>query len=177
MRSKFRLYFIDDNGGGFSWLSGLFTIGEIYITSVAGLVDKALAEETKKGKKIDEMFIIGHGAPGWQGVGAGKGETADPNGEKSLEVDDATGKLKGAAETQLNRLKGHFAPGAVVTLGGCEVAKGTEGQKLLRAVSKALGGVPVQGGDVAQHSISPGSEGNVIRCNDATCWVQSAAWW
>lgn len=175
MRDKFRLYFIDDNGGGFTWLSGLFSVGEIYITSVTSLVNRAL-HATKDGKRIDEMFIIGHGSPGWQGVGAGKGEEDDPDGRKSLEVDAATDNLKGTAEAQLNRLKGKFAPAAVVTLGGCEVAEGAEGQELLRAVSKALGGVLVQGGDATQHAISPGSEGNVIRCNVATCWVHSAAW-
>jgi hypothetical protein len=90
-------------------------------------------------------------------------------------IDQAKGKLVGDAETQLARLRGRFAPEAVVTLGGCEVAKGDKGKALLRRISTVLGNVRVEGGDAEQNAL-PGMEGNVVRCMGNTCWVQATAW-
>src|SRR5262249_55692622 len=94
----------------------------------------------------------------------------DWTGRRSLRLDPTTWLLVGEAEKELNRLKSKFAPGAIVTLGACSVAKGEFGQYLLRRVSSALGGVIVQGGEHSQ-SIAYVLKGPVIRCQGDTCWV------
>jgi hypothetical protein len=159
----------DDNG--FSWVSGALRFGELDATSVNDMVTKVIAEAGSK--QIKHLYIIGHAAPGDQSVGAG--QSVDPSGDKALTIDTGTGQLVGRAETELLRLSGKFAPEAVITLGGCNVAKGEQGKALLKRISKLLGNVRVQGSDSTQRPL-PGMEGNVIRCQGDTCWVQSANW-
>jgi hypothetical protein len=160
----------EDNG--FDWVSGALSLGELDVTSVRDMAIKVIARAGAA--KIRSLYVVGHASPGNQSVGAGK--IADATGMRSLVLDPATGKLAGAGEGELARLRGRFAPKAVVTLGGCEVAKGPGGIALLRRISAVLGDVRVQGGDRLQRLL-PGMEGNVIRCLGAVCWVQSAAWW
>jgi hypothetical protein len=156
---------------GFDWLNAFFRPGNLNVTSVNDMVTKVLAQSG--GRPIRSLYIIGHAAPGDQSVGAG--QAVDSTGTKTLVIDPSTGQLAGNAEAELARLVGHFAPGAVVTLGGCEVAKGSAGQALLQRVSTVLGGIPVDGGDRLQR-LTPGMEGNVIRCEGQTCRVYSKAW-
>ena len=159
----------DDNG--FDWIAGAVRTGELDVISVNDMVSKVIAR--CEGKKIQHLYVIGHAAPGDQSVGAG--QAVDTTGQKALTIDEGKGKLFGDAETHLARLRGKFAPEAVVTLGGCEVAKGEKGKALLRRISTVLGNVRVEGGDTLQNAL-PGMEGNVIRCMGNTCWVESAAW-
>lgn len=146
----------------------------ISVNSVEDLVSKALAELGKyPDAYLGEIGINGHGAPGLQAVGCGK--TYDHSGITSLQVDGVSGKLKGKAAEALGRLTGKFdTEYAVLTLYGCMVARSmgmVDGKEMLRAVSKALGGVRVQAGDELQWPIVPGMEGNVWECVGDTCRI------
>jgi hypothetical protein len=163
---------VEDSGGddnGFDWWSGFFRTGELDVTSVNAMVTKVLAR--CQGKPIRTLEIVGHAAPGSQSVGAG--QASDRTGAKVLEIRMATGTLLGDAETQLLRLRGKFAPEAVITLGGCEVAQGPQGKALLQRISTLLGNIAVQGSEHEQNPL-PGMEGNVIRCKGNSCWVVQA---
>src|SRR5262249_17963492 len=116
------------------------------------------------------LEIVGHASAGSQSVGAG--QSSDRTGAKVLEVQMGTGKLLGAAEAQLLRLRGNFAAEAILTLGGCEGAQGPQGKALLKRISTLLG-VAVQGSEHEQNPL-PGMEGNVVRCRGNTCWVVQA---
>jgi hypothetical protein len=104
-----------------------------------------------------------------------------------------------------------FAPGAVVTLGGCQVAAMTSitvdvplaqlredakaagvpiskwniderypkvpGTRLLKDVSEAIGGVPVQAGTEDQRYLIPGMSGNVWRCWPDHAKNMGSGWW
>jgi hypothetical protein len=152
---------------GFDWWEGAFHIGELDVISVNDMVTKVIARAG--GRQIRGLTIIGHGAPGFQSVGAGQG--ADTGG-RSLNIDPATNLLRGDGERELSRLSGRFAPGAVITLGGCRVAEGAVGRALLQRISTLLGNVIVEGAEVIQNPL-PGMEGTVIRCRGNACWVHA----
>jgi len=154
---------------GFNWWSGFYRTGELDVTSVSDMVTKVIAEAGSN--QIRHLEIVGHAAPGDQSVGAG--QAVDLTGNKSLTLDTSTGKLYGKAEEQLLRLSSKFAPEAVITLGGCEVAKGEKGKALLKRISVLLGNVRVQGSEHTQYA-KDGMEGTVIRCMGETCWVQQS---
>ena len=173
-----RLYVIDGAGGFIDnpvdWIDSLFTIGDIKVVSVADMANKVLAV-TSSGRKIENLFIGGHGSPGFQSLGCGSG--ADSTGAKSLQVDSGTGALLGTAGVELGRIRPYFNKTAIVTLGGCEVGAGSEGPALLKAVSAALGGIRVQAGTADQRPFLPGMEGSVVRCTPAGCETLSGGWW
>lgn len=172
-----RIYvYVIDGGQGLldnpvDWIDSLLTIGDVTVTSVEDMVKKV---EGKLGKSaIQNLFIGGHGAPGYQSVGAGT--SRDRTGSKSLQVDPGTGRLKGAADQLLRRLAGRFAKDALVTLGGCQVGKD---KKLLEAVSAAFSNVAVQAGSDNQRPLVPGMEGNVVRCKGTACSnLGGGSWW
>jgi hypothetical protein len=159
------------NHGALEFL--LFTVGDILVVSVADMVDKVLDRAGKK--KISNMFVGGHGSPGWQSVGAGSGD--DTTGTKSLQIDAATGGLMGTATRSLNRLIDHFDSEAIVTLGGCNVGASPDGPPMLKAVSVAIGGIPVQAGVDTQRPLVPGMEGKVIRCTPNAETNVGSSWW
>ncbi len=170
------IYVIDGSqgllGNPVDWLDSLFTINEILVVSVSDMVNK-IETRLGRGRKIQNLFIGGHGAPGYQSVGAGSGW--DTTGAFSLQVDSSNGLLLGTAEAQMNRLGRNFAPNAIVTLGGCQVGRDTI---LLKAVSKSLGSVPVQAGTANQRPLVPGMEGAVIRCTStSTCTNMGTSYW
>jgi hypothetical protein len=137
------------------------------------MVDKVLARIDTN--KIANMFIAGHGAPGYQSVGSGA--NWETTGTKSLQVDSSTGLLMGSAGKSLNRLIDKFTSDAIVTLGGGRVAGSPGGPPMLQAVSRAIGGIPVQGGVDTQRPLVPGMEGHIIRCTPTTVTDVGTSWW
>lgn len=168
------IYVVDGSEGLFSnpadWLDSLFTVGDVTVSSVEDMVKKV--EKRLGTSRIQNLFIGGHGSPGYQSVGAGS--TWDSSGAKSLQVDASTGKLKGVAHGLLRRLAPRFVKGALVTLGGCQVGRD---DKLLKAAAAALG-VPVQAGKDNQRPLLPGMEGDVVRCDATACRnLGGGSWW
>jgi hypothetical protein len=76
---------------------------------------------------------------------------------------DAGGNTVGPSKLAqvLAPLRPRFAPGATVMLEGCTVG---QAERLLAAVSAALGGVPVSGGSNYQRPTIPGIEGYIRTC-------------
>jgi hypothetical protein len=140
--------------------------GEIRVTSVSDMVTKAIA--AAEGKLIRRLYVLGHGASGDQSVGSG--QSFDPTGSYCLALRSDEFKLRGDAEAHLQRLKGRFTSDAVVTLGGCYVAKGDKGKALLMRVSSLLENVSVDASESLQKPW-PGMEGIVVRCNRDVCRV------
>ncbi len=174
LRSRLYIYAID---GGQSlwddpadWIEGALTVGEIYHTSVKDMVSKIIKHIGSS--RIQNLLISGHGSPGYQSVGAGT--SWDTTGNKSLQLEPGTMYLLGDAEMHLRSLNNHFAPGAIVTLGGCEVGKDLD---LVKAVSMALDGRPVQAGTANQRPLVPGMEGHVIRCSARRCDDLGSSYW
>jgi hypothetical protein len=170
--------FVLDGGQGIiddpvNWIDGLFTVNEVTVTSVDDMVKKVLARVGAS--SIKNLVISGHGAPGYQGVGSGSAWNA--SGDKSLQVDSTTGKIKGTSDKALRRLASKFTKDALVTLGGCQVGKGTAGSDLLKAVSDCFG-VPAQAGTDNQRPFLPGMEGDCIRCDAKKCSnLGGGSWW
>jgi hypothetical protein len=139
---------------------------DIKVWSVLDMINKAMSVASKRAAKIKNLYINGHGAPGYQSVGAGT--KWDSDGEKSLQVEqDGSnwGQLKGVASwAGLGMLSEHLADDAVVTLSGCEVAAGGQGKALLRAVATTMS-VWVQAADAKQFAWIPGWEGRVWKCS------------
>jgi hypothetical protein len=178
---KLELAFVDATArlGNSLWIDEIGHPGSQRVADVTDVVVQALAalRRAGDGSQIKSMYITGHGLPGYQGVGAGV--LRDITGERSLQVNPATGRLLGTAGGRLALFHGRFSNDAIVTLGGCQVALGAAGQELLKAISRALGGVPVQAADGNQTGF-PGMEGNVWRCVNDVCRIVSKkhhSWW
>ncbi|NJD06014.1 MAG: hypothetical protein FIA97_05895 [Methylococcaceae bacterium] len=174
--SRLYIYVLDGGQGVLddpvSWIEGVFTVNEVTVTSVDDMVTKVLARIGSS--SIQNLFISGHGAPGYQGVGGG---TAwDYSGNKSLQVDPVTGKLKGTSEQLLRKLSPKFTKEAIATLGGCKTGNGPQGEALLKAVADCFG-IPVQAGTDNQRPFVPGMEGDVIRCDSTKCSNLGGSWW
>jgi hypothetical protein len=120
-------------------------------------------------KKIRTLQIHGHGCPGEQGVAYSS--TADSTGTRYL-MCDSRGDLMG--EGYYMKLLGpYFLPKGRIYLGGCNVAVGPEGARLLKAISKAVRrtGVPVYtfASESWQNPWLPGYEGidgGMVRYSD-----------
>jgi hypothetical protein len=148
------------------------------VSSVKDMVSQVL--KTAGGNKIERLIIAGHGAPAFQSVGCG--QKGDTSGDRSLQLSGTKGKLLGDAASAIPKLAGRFTNNGIVTLSGCQVA-GEEthyysgvavpvhGPDLLRAVSRALGGISVEAGTFYQNTLSLIPLGNLIRCNDDSCKV------
>lgn len=157
--------------------AGQIYLGFSYISvgSVEEMVNKLIARAGSE--QIESLFIVGHGGPGRQGVGCGRG-TGDDDGDKSLKYDlGASGyhELLGGAKKHLRRLRSKFTDDAVVALGGCSVAQGDAGKKLLSLISFETNTF-VEAGDQDQSPLLPGWEGNVVRCYQNTHWVAKSKW-
>jgi hypothetical protein len=109
----------------------MFTTGEIEPYSVWDMVSKVMKKAG--GNKIRTLQIHGHGCPGVQGVAYST--SLDGTGNRAL-VTDTAGNLVGQGQ-YLSHLAPYFMPNARIHLGGCHVAKGADGERLLRAVSRA----------------------------------------
>lgn len=155
------------------WLNSLFTINDILHTSVDDMVTKILGRLASD-QVIANLFIGGHGAPGYQSVGAGTGW--DTSGARSLQCDPTdTTRLRGTAHGDMRRISSRFTSDAIVTLGGCKVG---QDDTLLQAVSGVLGGIAVQAGKDNQRPLFPGMEGDVVRCTGTGCTnLGGGSWW
>jgi hypothetical protein len=160
--STWDLTLFGDNYINFWW--------SVRVKSVQDMVSKVM--DAVGNKKISSLVIIGHGSPGFQGVGCGKG--SDPTDEKSLNVESTTGKLTGNAEHYMGLLKPKFETGAIVSLGGCATGAKNDGEILLKRLALILG-VKVEAGIDTQR-LSPGFEGRVRRCDSNTCTLMPASW-
>jgi hypothetical protein len=140
--------------------NSLFLRGAVTITSINDMVEKIISKASEEGglNTIYRLNIRGHGAEGAQAVGGG--------------IDRIPGKyLDTSVLTEysdiLGRLRPYFRKDAVVTLHGCEVAKGETGSIFLKKFSVILG-VSVQAGENPQYPLF-GLEGQVKRCTPIAC--------
>lgn len=174
---KLYIYVIDGSEGFWSnpvdWLDSALTIGDITVISVPDMVRK-VTDRLGPGRKIQNLFIGGHGSPGYQSVGAGTSH--DSSGMRSLQCDPADPtKLRGVADTSMRALASRFTSDAIITLGGCRTGADN---RVLTAVSNAVGGLRVQAGTANQRPFVPGMEGTVVRCRRASCSNMSGrSWW
>jgi len=119
------------DSGGFYQLS-MGTTGEIEPRDVWDMISKIMQKVGNK--KIRTLQIHGHGCSGQQGVAYSS--TMDGTGTRTL-LADSRGNLVG--DGQYMKLLGpYFLPHGRIYLGGCNVAVGTAGANLLKAISKAV---------------------------------------
>jgi hypothetical protein len=164
----FSVYIQDANNWGDNFLWAIGEDNVIRVDGVRDMCDKIKHLWNSMPGNIASLSIDGHGSPGFQAVGAGT--DGDNTGEKALFVNpDIPQLLWGPASTLFLNMRDMFENDAVVSLIGCQVAKGEKGLQLLRAVSFALN-VSVQGGEKDQRLL-PGWEGDVYRCYRNTCWI------
>jgi hypothetical protein len=90
----------------------------------------AIIQKAGSTHSIDVLRIYAHGRPGAINIAGGQIDAQDELSGIGL---DSLAALK----PQLQALTSYFAPGARVELLGCEVARGSDGEKLLLA----LGGI------------------------------------
>ena len=150
------------------WLTSATTWNDIAVKSVRDMVDKVLARAKGHGGagSIYRLNIYGHAGPGNQSVGSGRGSAPG----KTITATNVT-----KYRPILSRLKPYFAADGMVTLHGCEVAKGKIGTSLLKSLS-GIFGVPVQGGVKNQRPLIPGMEGDVKRCTPVKCTKHGSTW-
>jgi hypothetical protein len=139
------------------------------------------------GQCIQILQIDGHGAPGFQSIGMGRGWLDTPDG-KSIDSgyfdftfaelqnlarghNEAAGIAASYLDTlmQLQRLRPFFLSGALAELHGCHVGNGPEGRKLLRGLSNLWGGITVAAGENLQFAISMQLTGPLLRCTPVEC--------
>jgi hypothetical protein len=165
MADTLNLCVTDSNGFGLFDYRFLNRIGNgenVWVSSVMDMINNVQYIANSRGVKIANLYINGHGAPGWQAVGAGTG--SDDSGQYSLQVDEY-GQLKGvAASCILPTISSYLTDDAMVTLSGCNVACEADGKALLRAMAAALG-VWVQAADATQYAWIPGWEGHVWKAS------------
>ncbi len=137
------VHYVAPDEGAVAWLMEATTIGEVQADSVKGMVDGIIADAD--GHPIDDLEIEGHGSPGEQVIAK----------DVSLKY-----PLTDEQKAELVRLKPHLSPDAVITLDGCQVGAGTDGEKLLKEMSELLG-VKVKAGTGYQR-LTPGIEGSEV---------------
>jgi|OpeIllAssembly_1097287.scaffolds.fasta_scaffold06634_5 hypothetical protein len=149
----------------YRWLARFSRGTEIRVVSVMDLTNQVLALARQKNARVGNLYINGHGAPGYQSVGAGT--LVDETGALSLRLDEEMAdlywkpQLKGvAASIGLIMLNGIWADDAMVTLLGCRVAEGADGKNLIAAVATTMC-VWVRACDANQYSWLPGYEGQI----------------
>ena len=143
---------------------------ELHVDSVAHMVDRVIRR--LRGRSIQDLCIIGHGAPGRQSVG--NGDYCFLGNGMSLVMRKDAFQLDGdGVEGQIKRLNTLFAPGGRLVLGGCRVAAEDIGKGLLMRLSVLLNNVPVEAGEDKQYP-PKGMEGPVVRCvGSSYCIVTS----
>ena len=141
-----------------------------------------------KQKKIGNLTISSHGAPGFMRLTAAKlsKDSIDNNLILAqLWTDDRVKyqahDLLPAQATQLGTLNGHFVRDGLITLSACRIAASLgpedskkmlfeiDGRNFLKGISKAVGNVAVQGGSLKQNDVDFGMEGPCWRCDSHAC--------
>jgi hypothetical protein len=151
------------------WLTSATTWDEIAVTSVKSMVRKVIARANANGggrRSIFRLNIYGHGRPGLQSIGDGRGNESGKN------LSD--GNVHNFNDS-LVTLKPYFRKDAIVTLHGCKTGKGKEGTTLLKHLANILG-VPVQAGMETQYPLVPGMEGDIKRCTPVRCTKHESTW-
>src|ERR1700730_10392306 len=90
MAGTIDLCMTDANGYGVFDYRFLNSIGNgpgSMVWSIMDMITKATGAATQAGAKIQNLYINGHGAPGFQAVGSGTG--SDTAGDRSLQIDQA----------------------------------------------------------------------------------------
>src|SRR5262245_50249967 len=129
----FSVYVQDANNWGDNFLWAIGEDNVIRVDNVRDMCQKIRHLWASKPDNIESLSIDGHGKPGFQAVGAGDG--ADNTGEKALFVNPTVPQLLwGPASTLFPSMRDMFDSDAVVSLIGCQVAKGEKGLQLLKAV-------------------------------------------
>lgn len=118
----------------------------ILVSDVNQMVNQILAR-AGTGPNISRLRFFGHALPGYQGMANSYSSNKIPQ----FIAIDRHGHLVNRAD--LERLRGHFAPNAVVELHGCNVALGHHGRELLRQLAE-LWNVRVRGGAERQFTDS-----------------------
>ncbi len=142
---------IDGNGGLSCRLAQFAYPDHILALSVRSMVDGILTRLSQvTGSSSDPVTIgclriVGHGAPGIQGMGNSDRMSANVPGNRTVQIlaVDDTGVLLNRA--MLAQLRGCFTNQSVVELHGCNVAMGRGGPALLQAL-EGLWGVTVKAG-------------------------------
>lgn len=147
----------------YRWLARFNRGREIRVVSVMDMVYQVLGNANQCKARVLNLYVNGHGASGYQSVGAGT--NYDVSGTRSIQLDKddfyAEPSLKGiAANIGLIELDGIWADGGMVTFLGCKVADGPDGKNMISAAAKTMG-VWVRACDATQYSWLPGYEGQV----------------
>jgi uncharacterized protein DUF4347 len=130
------------------------------VRNLPELVYRALGEATNRKSRISSLVISGHGGPNHIEIGG-----------TSIYVTDLP-----AYSATLALLTPHFAPGAAVTLWGCQVGNATA---LMKRLSAIWHGVKVQAmtGDITtwKFLIWGGTveEGDRVICFFDHCWIDN----
>lgn len=161
---------------------------EIRFDGLTDLVTKVTAALGKDpGKKIAHLSISSHGASGYMALSSTS--AAEDLCLAQVQNQDMTNyrpdQLAYDQEAILGRLKGKFMRSGVVTLSACHVSDkrikidkttkkelyNVDGRNFLKAVSRALGNVAVQGGTEKQFDSDYGMEGPCYRCDSHFCTI------
>jgi hypothetical protein len=150
------------------------------VESVEDMCQQLLRRASDPNDLYRHIVINGHGSPGNQSVG--DGVSYDASGRQNLSIswtDDVAvpTNLVGHAESKLQALRPKMTGECMVTLTGCNVAGGAGGRHLLKIISRALGGIPVQASEGLQTEFVPGAEGTVVRCSGDQCSVIPGGSW
>lgn len=116
----------------------------ILVSDINQMVRDILARAGSTGSTISRLRFFGHGSSGTQGLA--NSHSSDKMYSQYLVV-DTSGNL--VNRRLLAQLRGHFAPGAIVELHGCNVVLGHYGRQLLRQLAD-LWNVRVRGGAETQ---------------------------
>lgn len=149
----------------YRWLARFARGTEIRVVSVMDMVNQVTGLVNQRNALVSNLYINGHGAPGYQSIGAGT--QYDDSGERSIQIDKEMGNLywqpclKGvSACIGLIGLQGIWADDGMVTFLGCRVAEGSDGKNVIAAAATTMG-VWVRSCDANQYSWLPGYEGQV----------------
>lgn len=144
---------------------------ELLVESVSDMVNKVIRRLC--GRLIKNLYIIGHGSPGYQSVGNGLNGIILTNG-KGFALRTDIPVLHGEdVESALKRLGTYFALDGKLILGGCRVAYGDRGKDLLRRISTLMNNITVEASETYQFP-PPGMEGIVVRCvGETVCTVNA----
>ncbi len=119
----------------------------ILVKNLADMVNKVIHRCTELQAKMNRLVIIGHGAPGQQQIG----HVGDKEAGEVLDIASIIGAHRershknrklvfryhadGTLRATMARLAPHFAPGAELILGGCDVGEEPE---VARALARLL---------------------------------------
>jgi len=123
---------------------GVLRIGEIEASNVREMVDriKPQIQTFPEAECIDDLTIVGHGAPGGISVGGGVTFVQGSYIGRGL-IDPQSPEYSASIRTALSELTPLFCNTANVTLRGCNVGQGFEGAEFVRLLAE-LWRVPVR---------------------------------